>query len=430
MRGLTPRASTSRHYTGFVMPAVLTAFQKRRPRHHPESPEPKNTAIAATPVTLSKSLVRYLVLLLGLWTLLSYFFYIEYFPTFDLNTATSVLIALAFVTVPLTAGLSFSFLSSYLFAGLFIRTRARHGKGNSFKRELGTWIVFTGFSLYASSVVAVFYSIMGWQHHWSLLAYISVLALLILLCFKGQQLRHRKGFDALYGPGSSRGKKRKWAHRRVRSLCFKQVGGAVMVGLFHLFPLSMVLLYLSRASELTEHDVSGLFNAMLLVAMLTAVSAAVVLYVAFAKRTRYGWMCVVMVFLVLPNALGFFTQATGLIPMSIAHIAKIGNLRANRIILSKEVCPMVAASLGLDCQRLSAPIEMCNVHLMSRIGSEAFLKFPGLAAANGVRPVKSVLIPSSAILSLELNLDAKALRLKSIDTELARLAPNCGQPSA
>lgn len=409
------------------MPAVFATFQKRKPRPHSESPAPKNTAIAATPVTLGKGLVRYLVLLLGLWTLLSYFFYIEYFPTFDLNTATSVLIALAFVTVPFTAGLSFSFLSPYLFAGLFIRTRPRHGKGNHFKRELGSWVFFTGFSFYASSVTVVFYSIMGWQHHWSLLAYLSVLALLILICYKGQQSRHRKGYAALYGSGSVNGKQRKWARRRVRNLCFKQVGGAVLVGLFHLFPLSMVLLYLSRASELTEHDFSGLLNAMLWVAMLTAVSAAVVLYVAFAKRTRFGWMCVVMVFLVLPNTLGFFTQATGLIPMSIAHIAKIGNLRANKIVLSKETCPMMAASLGLDCQRLTAPIEMCNVHIMSRIGSEAFLKFPGPLTVSNVRPVKSVLIPSGAILSLELNLDAKALRIKNIDTELAKLAPDCSQ---
>jgi len=288
------------------------------------------------------------VLLLGLWTLLSYFFYIEYFPTFDLNTATSVLIALAFVTVPFTLGLSLIFLTSYLFAGLFIRTRPRHGKGNNFRRELGAWLMFTGASLYAANLVAVIYSIMGWEHRWSLMAYLCVLVLLMLICFKREQLLHRKGFDALYGAGRTSDRKRTWARRRLRKLCIKQASGALLVGLLHLFPLSMVLLYLSRASELTEHDLSGLSNAVLMIALLTGGSAAVVLYVAFAKRTRFGWMCVAMVLLVLPSALGFFTQATGMIPMSIARIAKIGNLRVNKIVLSKDTCPIIASSLGLS----------------------------------------------------------------------------------
>ncbi len=376
-------------------------------------------------LALSKGMARYIVLLLGLWTLLSYFFYIEYFPSFDLGTVTSVLIALTFVTIPFTAGLSFSFLSPFLFAGMFIRTRPNHGTGKRFKLELFAWMWFTGTSLVASSLIAVFYSVWGWEYHWSLLAYVSTLTLLILVCYKGQQYRHKKGFVVLYGNCGVNEKKRRWAKRTILNLSIKQIGGAFLVGAVHLFALSMVLLYLSRASELTEKDTAGLFNAVLYSGLLTTVGGAIVMYMLFTKRTQGGAVAIAIVILALPNILGFPIQATGFIPMSIVRMAKIGNVRANTVVLSKDVCPLLASSLRLKCESVDAPIRVCNVHIMSRIGSEAFLKFPGQPRADGSRPVKSILIPSEAIRSLELNLDEKALRLKGIDTELAKLTPDC-----
>lgn len=376
-----------------------------------------------------RSIARYVVLLFGAWTLLSYFFYIEFFPSFDFSTATSVLIALAFVTVPFTVGLSFVFLASYLFSGLFIRTRPHHGNGRRFKLELGLWMWFTGTSLLASSLIAVFYSLWRWEYRWSLLAYFCTVILLILVCLKGQRFKRRRTYQNLYRAEPLDTRKRIWARRRVRNLTIKQIGGAFLVGLFNAYPLSMVLFYFSRASELNEHEPSKLFNAVTMVALFTTLAAAGVLYLVFTQRNRIGAICIVIIALALPNALGFFTQSTGFIPMSIARMAKIGNIRANKVILSKDVCPIFSDSLRLQCEKISTSIEVCNVQVMSRIGSEAYLKFPGPVSAKGVRSVTSVFIPSTAVLSMELNTEAKVLRLKSIDTELSKLSAECAKPS-
>ncbi len=111
--------------------------------------------------------------MLGLWTLLSYFFHTEYFPVIDLNTATSLLVSLVFVTVPLTAALSLTFLSTYLFAGLLIRARPTRRGNQNFIHELGSWTFFTGLGQCASGLIVVFYSLMEWPDGWALLAYAS-----------------------------------------------------------------------------------------------------------------------------------------------------------------------------------------------------------------------------------------------------------------
>lgn len=375
-------------------------------------------------INILGSIARYVVLVLGLWTLLSFFFHIEYFPNFDLQTATSLLISLAFVTVPLTAVLSFLFLTSHLFAGLFIRTRPTRRSDSNFKHELFSWTFFSGIALFMSCLAGLSYSAMGWPIGWAVLAYLSALALLILGCYKGLQLRHQRTHAALYADNARARLKRLWSHHRVRRLCFKQVGGALLVGLIQVFPLSMFLLYMSLATELKKDNFSGLMNAALLVALLTALGATLILYLVLTKKVRHAW-AIVGVFLFLPAVLGFFTQSTGLVPMTIARIAKMGNVRTTKLVLSKDACPIVSSALGLDCDGVDAPIVVCNVHVMSRVGAETFLKIPGAAPVKGPRPVLSVFIPSAAILSLQVDLHQKSLRTGTIDSDLAALDPVC-----
>ncbi len=66
--------------------------------------------------------------------------------------------------------------------------------------------------------------------------------------------------------------------------------------------------------------------------------------------------------------------------------------------------------------------------LMRRVGPETFIKIPGAASSNGARPVLSILIPTATVLSLQVNLREKALRVGAIDTGLAQLDPACPQP--
>lgn len=403
---------------------IISPFRKRAsPAARKEGGIPKKLSIK-----VPGSVARYVVLVLGLWTLLSFFFHIEYFPSFDLQTATSLLISLAFVTVPLTAALSFLFLTSHLLAGLFIRTRPTCRSDTKFKHELFSWTFFSGMALFMSSLAAVLYSVMQWPVGWSLIAYLSTLVLLILLCYKGVQMRHQRRYAALYADNASARLKRLWDHRRIRQLCVKQVGGALLVGLLQVFPLSIFLLYLSRATELKEDNLSGLVNAVMFVVILTAPSAALVLYVGITKKVQHPWIIIAGVFLFLPALLGFFTQSTGMVPMTIARITKMGNVRAAKLVLSKDACPIVSSALGLQCNGADAPITICNVHIMSRVGAESFLKIPSAAPLKGLRPVLSVFIPSAAILSLQVDLQEKTLRTAAIDTDLAKLDPVCPSP--
>lgn len=69
------------------------------------------------------------ILSIGIFSLFSYFFHIEYFPSFDFQSATSYLLSLAYVLTLITLSFSMILLAPYIMAASFIRAKLKK-KGN------------------------------------------------------------------------------------------------------------------------------------------------------------------------------------------------------------------------------------------------------------------------------------------------------------
>lgn len=355
----------------------------------------------------------------GIFALFSYFFHIDYFPLFDLQAASSYLFAVAWVLAFLLIFFAITLLVPYAIIGAVLSTRKTARGERRLSAAIVIWMGFSFLSLVGMSGSVLLAIWMEWNLLWGLL---MSLGFSLLLCAARTHLQF-KIFKKTYG-GTLIGLCKK---RIVRKLLIRQLGVAMLSSLLQLAPLYMLLLMFSRASGLADDDYVSLLNVSAQCAFFIALVGGVVLHTIFVPRLRKRWWIALCLMLALPWMLNGLSTATGMLPMTMAQLTKIGNFRAEKLILSPKACGSIAPILGVDCdEKTSPPIQLCNVHIMSRIGPETYLRIaeqnPG---DNGKHAVRRILLPSAEITSMQVNFEIKNQRLALIDKDLEGRSSAC-----
>jgi outer membrane protein OmpA-like peptidoglycan-associated protein len=351
--------------------------------------------------------------------LFSYFLHIDYFPLFDLQAASSYLFAVTLVLALLLIVLTFTLLVPYAIIGTVLKTGKTARGERKLAETIVLWMGFGMLSLIGLSAGVLLTVRMKWAFHWGLLI---ALIFSLLLCAIRTHLYvkkiKKKYNNSLLGL---------WKKKVVRQLFVRQMGIAIICSLLQLAPMSILLLMFSRASGLAEDDFLAFLGVSAQCALYIAIVTGVVLHVVFIPRHRNRWWIAVCMMCALPLMLAFFSKATGMLPMTMAQITKIGNFRAEKLILSPKACGSLGPILGLDCdEKTAAPIQLCNVHIMSRIGPETYLRIAERNPGDDQKyRVRRIFLPTAEITAIQANFEIKNLRLDLIDEDLGGRSSAC-----
>lgn len=229
-------------------------------------------------------------------------------------------------------------------------------------------------------------------------------------------------------------RKPRWANRiwerpNVRRVLWSQWLGTLLMGLAQMIPMAMLLLILGRASEVNQDDYLRFLTITVIYAILTALSGGLLLYLALTSAYRRNWHWGISLLLVLPIFLSILSESSGMLPMTVMRITKNGNFRAEKIILSPKTCSVLAPTLGIRCESAGLePIVLCNVHVMTRVGPETYLRLAGKEIEGEKRNrVERIFIPTSDIIGMSVNFDLKYMLLKKLDDDLSRLSSICSK---
>lgn len=422
------------------------------------------------------------VFITGVFSLFSYFFHIEYFPAFDLKSAASYLSSLAYVLTILITSLALIFLIPYVMAAMFIRAKPNKKGNHKLIGEIIEWMFYGMLCMCAIAMCILLSAYLEWPPARGIL--LALLILILISCFRVKLTmwsRGRKAKPKLLQPQRRRllairkpnivlgifwtadkaaaaplvtrrlplrrfftrsmwrlllvayrrtkpsHTARLWERRAIRRLLWRQWLGTLVTGLAQFLPLSFLLLTLDRASKIKPGDYTSFVTVVIEYTLCVSFVSGVLLFLALSPAHRKRWHWGLSLALLLPLVLNLTSQASGMLPMVVMQVTKNGNFRAEKLILSAKACQSVAPILGLECDvKSSKPIALCNVHVMTRVGPETYLRLPGKKAdQHGKHQLQRVFIPTADIEAMEVNFELKFLHLAKLDENLAELSPQC-----
>lgn len=362
---------------------------------------------------------------LGTISLLGYFLYIRYFPPFDTAAVASLLLSLSFVVLPLCALMSAVLLSPYFVIGMSVRARPGKRDDINFNTELVVWVVTAAACFFTFGLLLLIYAYLECPMDWVWLLYISIVLLLFCLYVLAVRARHRNRYRKIYTVANAGRYRRLCAWRRVRDIWISRFFATMLVGALTASPLSLVFLVLGKASEIRDDDLWAAGQAIVWTGIVAATVGYFAIHMLYSPKWRASWRLLVVMVLALPPVASFLAQAPGVLPMSIAHITKLGNFRAERMTLSAKACPILASYLDLDCQGGMA-FQVCNLHVMSRVGSETYLRIAANEMDNAQgHVVKAVFIPTETIEGLEADFTLRPMRLAVVNEVLKKQSSSC-----
>lgn len=356
---------------------------------------------------------------IGVAALFSYFFHIEYFPLFDLQAASSYVLAVAWLLAVLLIIMALLFLLPSVLVGTTLKTRKSAKSEQSLTATIIRWMGFGMLMLIALAAAVLACVSIKWQIEWGILI---TLVFGSLMSAFGTHFHIRKIKKKHGSPVAAL-----WKKKSARKLLLQDQGIAMQSVLFQLMPLSMLLIVLGHASKIADDDYLAFLSIMAQCAMFIAFVGGVVLHVVFFPRYRKHWGIALCLTLILPILITAFSGANGMLPMTMARITKIGNIRAEKLVLSSKACDSIAPILGIDCDgKTASSIQLCNVHIMSRIGAETYLRIADRdAGSDGKFPVRRILLPTADIMSMQVNFDIRKLRLDDVDQDLGGRSSAC-----
>jgi outer membrane protein OmpA-like peptidoglycan-associated protein len=432
-------------------------------------------------------IVTRMMFAIGVFSLFSYFFHIEYFPSFDLKSVTSYATSLAYVLTILVISLSFAFLIPYVISATFIRAKPNKRGNKKLIVEILAWAVYGMLSMSGISASIFFCLDQQWPFEVGII--LGFLFLILLSSIRVNLIRYRNKAKSKYVPTPRRRRKimfvkksnivwgafwrgqlivspkiaspssgtqklsrnrifsrqigrlllvgysranpshadRLWERRTVRRILWAQWWGTLITGIMQLIPLSFLILTLAKASEIRTDDYSSHIMIAAEYAMCVAMTGGILLYLSLSPAYRNNWQWGLLLILFLPLVLSLFSQSAGMLPMAVMQFTKNGNFRAEKMILSPNSCNSIAPILGIDCDSKSSKfVELCNVQVMTRVGPETYLRLPErVASKDGKRRVQRLFIQTADIAAMDIDFDVKFFRLKALDENLSKLSQEC-----
>jgi len=363
----------------------------------------------------------------GTLSLFSYFQYIDYFPNFDLQAAANVLLSLAYIAIIVSTIFAVIMITPAF--GILMAQRAAKpiAKPGHFGGQLAEWALFLLLSLCLLILLVMAYSYKDWNIGYASLNYFS--CALLLFSLRAKHVPHKFQPKPVPEQHSTRPQRQKKWKKLLLQYRGNRLFAYMFVALLQMIPCMVFLLTLGRASDFKEDDYPGLTMAAMQYAILLAAASCLVVYV-FKKNRKY-WYALFPLALLLPLAASMCLHAAGMLPMMVAQRTKIGNFYADHITIAAKSCSSVAAALGRDCDAAqSLPVHLCNVHIMSRIGSETYIRLSSFeAGAKGLHATIPLLLPSADINTIQVDFKKKLFSVELIDDNLSKNNSVCATPA-
>lgn len=344
---------------------------------------------------------------LGAVGLFSYFLHIEYFPMFDLAAATSLLLSFAYVcliVLPLLSGL---FLFPYLVHAISLRYARQKYAGNPSPGQIGSRALICSCQLALLGFTLGICAQHQWHPSFGLLAYVTLSAAIAWVCYA------RFTRAVRIDPGS------RLARMRPHFLAILPDIG--LAGLLQFFSVILLWLFLAQGSPAQQDNWTAYYNNVIWVAVFLGAAGAGLMYSLTQPWGRHTAYVLIPLFLLVPYIVTGLIQGTGAIPMTIARLTKIGNFKADRLVVEGSSCAKLPPELGIACDSGEdpPPIHLCNVHIMSRAGSEIYMRL-GLPKTDseGKHAVIALFLPSDEAQPVQIDTRKKFMHLDNIEKAL------------
>jgi outer membrane protein OmpA-like peptidoglycan-associated protein len=372
------------------------------------------------------------IALLGILTLFSYFFHIGYFPVLEFETVLGHLVSLAGVLIILMLSLSAILLLPNLILAGFIKTRPAIARRQLYV-IVSQWMLSNTATFVLIAAIVLVCSYFGAPPLLALFLCVLAVPVVGLVRIAVHFKAYRRKHPWANRPAARPLRERYLRIKSQRGFAYTYASAVLMSGMMQLVVLAFVSLLISRGASETEGNHLSMLGLLAAYAVVAAIGGGILLGIALSSPQRKHWRLAVALVLVLPYAVTVIFEATGMVPMTIAHITKMGNVRATRLVLKPDACDSIAPLMEYECAAKDPdPIELCNVHVMSRLGSETYLRVSDKEAdKDGKYAVRHLFIPTEHISAMDVAVDKKSLRLADIDADLALASSECrAEPQA
>ena len=400
---------------------------------------------------LQQNLIKSLGVLttvLGMIGIYAYHLHIEYFPVFDLKSTASLVFAAAYVGLFLLVFFSFFIVIPALFlGGAYIEQITNEKKFQQAKDEIVTCFIAAGIGFFLIFVSAYILEYNKINLNWIWLVLVVVFMFFLMrnkgeysFPFKDIRLKPSGGFSVQYF--------KSFFHLIEPLPDFYRVKFLLVVLLFVFLQSVPIFAYLwilqGSAKEVNEgvdwwSFILDWWSFILSVAGVSIFIQTVgYLFLSSwffpAQGANKKWYS--LVFLI---ALGPFLAIVGGNPgffwVHMANITKIGNFYASEITLTENGCKAVNWKGNSACVKYpSGGYKVCGVYILSRIGSETYMKVYEPVRINGQVAkvaadadggevdkhsfIGSVFLPSKDILGIKIDAKKTSRNINSIDKDL------------
>jgi outer membrane protein OmpA-like peptidoglycan-associated protein len=395
--------------------------------------------------------------LYGLLIIFGYHTYIEYDAAFDIHSLASLIFAAAYVGLLVLAGLSIGLFAPAYFIGAFCIDDQSRRTSNDLHSRLATCFGIAFLAFEGLFALVCLFGDKKWAVPLILAAPLLVYFLYALLSAPWRSLN--QAFRSRLS--ISRGTERwvAWKLRRMGEVVrnvprqYKsnlKLGAGMMLACFFEVTTLETFLVITRDSQIMQADKPDWWEVARIALWLGVFIQGAGIYLVNAwrnprtarKHRVFSTALVLFVPIFAPLFVGVATPVFSLTSM----LTKTGNFRAAEMTLSDDGCRVTADLSRTLCIRTrEGTNKLCNVHVMSRIGSENYvlLAYPASGAESkddqqggqrvekiGDRLVQHVYLPAKDILGIKPDLSVRVFTKEAIKKNLVKTSSICELPKA
>jgi outer membrane protein OmpA-like peptidoglycan-associated protein len=392
--------------------------------------------------------------LYGLIIIFGYHSYIEYDSAFDIHSLASLIFAAAYVGLLVLVGLSIGLFAPTYFIGAFCIDDQSRRTSNGVHRRIATcfFIAFAAFEgLFA---IAALFGDKEWA---PLLIIAAPIGVYLLYAFFSAPWPHlAQAFRSRLDVARDSAWWITWTCRRMREVVrnapasYKlnlKLGASMAVAcVVEVIALEAFLILTRDSPSMQKNTLDWEIMRIVLMAGMYIQIVGGYLVNAWCNPTThrkhrvFSTVAALFVPIFAPLLVGVATPVFSLTSM----LTKTGNFRAAEMTLNDEGCSVAAGlNRALCVKTRDGTNKLCNVHIMSRIGSETYVLVtypaPATTEQNGVRKaqhgakidpatVQPLYIPSKDILGIKPDLSVRAFTNEEIRKNLVMTSSICEQP--
>jgi outer membrane protein OmpA-like peptidoglycan-associated protein len=377
--------------------------------------------------------------LYGVLAIFAYHFHIDYFPSFDIKSLASIVLAAAYTTLLTLMAFSFCLITPCYFIGAFAIDEKIKKDKQKLTKQIATSVIagYFAFLLLCISFLVIV------DHQFSavwLLLTIPILLGALVMRPVLQSVKAAANEDA----AGKFNRAKLWRELGSRGGQWLDLAKVVSGTVFSECFTMLIIFWLLRDSPLAEGKDIQWLKLINFICISGAILHSVMFYVLMAWCNPAGAsqhrLYSVALALATPIVMSFFAGNIGFFFSLTAMTTKIGNFRAAELSLSNTACQIVANSGGGICVKLNdGSNKLCNVHVMSRLGTETYLlvSYPHAKVPNAAvtqkhnesppRPewVRDIYIPSKEILGLKLDPSWRHFTKQAVETAIAGETSQC-----